>query len=81
MADQPCSKCSFYDPILRGSKEHAHGRCAAQSTYPHTEQPGQVFPAGVKREAPGELAKPVIVTGDETVTNCNLFRAKPVKTS
>lgn len=76
MADKPCNTCQFYDPIIRGSKEGRHGRCAAQSSYPAVEQKGQVFPPGVARAAPGELAKPVIVVGDEVITGCNLFRAK-----
>jgi hypothetical protein len=37
-----------------------------------------VFPPGVKREAPGVLAKPVIVVGEEIVPACTLYRAKPV---
>lgn len=78
MADKPCQECQNYDPIIRGVKEGRHGRCAAQSTYPAAEQKGQVFPPGVARAEPGELAKPVIVVGTETVRGCNLFRAKPV---
>ncbi len=79
MADRPCNTCQNYDPIIRGTKEGRHGRCAAKSTYPAKEQKGQVFPPGVKREAPGALAKPVIVVGADTVPACTLFRAKPKK--
>ena len=79
MADKPCGTCSNYDPIIRGKdSEGRHGRCAAKSTYPAKEQSGQVFPAGVKREAPGDLAKPVIVRGDGIEAACTLYRAKPV---
>lgn len=79
MADKPCKTCLHYDPIIRGIKEGRHGRCAATSTYPATEQSGQVFPPGVKREAPGVRAKPVIVTGSGIVPTCALYRAKPLK--
>lgn len=78
MADKPCSTCQHYDPILRGTNEGRHGRCAVKSTYPAKEQSGQVFPSGVKREAPGVLAKPVIVTGDGIESACTLYRVKPV---
>jgi len=78
MADKPCSECSNYDPILKGKgKQGQHGRCAVRSTYPATEQRGQVFPAGVKREAPGALARPFIVKGAEVQTSCHLFKIKP----
>lgn len=78
MAAKPCNTCQHYDPIIRGKdSEGRHGRCAAKSTYPAKEQSGQVFPAGVKREAPGVLAKPVIVVGDEVEAACTLYRIKP----
>jgi hypothetical protein len=77
MADNPCKSCQNYDPIIRGKTAGRHGRCAAKSTYPAQEQKGQVFPPGVKREAPGVLAKPVIVLGSGIVPACTLFRAKP----
>jgi len=76
MADFPCNNCQNYDPILRGSKEGRHGRCAVKSTYPAVEQKGQVFPPGVARAEPGELAKPLIVVGAETIRGCSDFRAK-----
>ena len=80
MAEKPCETCQHYDAILRGTTAGRHGRCAAKSTYPNKEQKGQVFPQGAKREAPGVLAKPVIVAGTDIVPACNLYRAKPVAT-
>jgi hypothetical protein len=78
MADKPCNQCFNYDPILKGKgKQGQHGRCAVRSTYPAAEQKGQVFPAGVKREAPGELAHPFIVRGSEVMTTCALFKIRP----
>lgn len=78
MATEPCKNCQYYDPIKKGKdKEARHGWCAAQSTYPATEQPGQTFPPGVKRAEPGELATPVIVVGKDAVKHCTLFRSKP----
>lgn len=77
MAEEPCKKCQHYDPILKGKdKTTRHGRCAVQSIYPNKEQPGQTFPPGVRRAAPGALAKPLIVVGSETVRHCTLFRGK-----
>lgn len=77
MADQPCKTCQHYDPIKKGkNKEARHGWCSIQSLYPAKEQPGQTFPAGVKRARPGELAKPVIVTGTGVVSHCMLYRRK-----
>lgn len=78
MADKPCNTCKNYDPItVRDGKDAGrHGRCAAQSTYPAVEQPGQKFPPGVKRAALGEPAKPVIVEGDGLVAACTLYRSK-----
>lgn len=78
MADKPCNTCQNYDPIIRGKDATGrHGRCAAKSTYPAKEQSGQVFPSGVKREAPGTLAKAVIVRGDLVEATCTLYRLKP----
>ena len=79
MADKPCETCLYYDPIIRGMRPGRHGRCAMKSTYPAAQQPGQVFPPGVKRAEPGELAKPLIVVGKEVASNCSVYRAKPVK--
>jgi hypothetical protein len=78
VADKPCQDCQNYDPILRGGGPTKHGRCAVKSVYPNKEQPGQIFPVGVARVEPGELAKPVIVVGREVVTGCTQFRTKPV---
>jgi hypothetical protein len=77
VADKPCKDCQNYDPIIRGAKEGRHGRCAVQSVYPAAEQKGQIFPPGVARAEPGELAKPAIVVGSEIVRGCLQFRAKP----
>lgn len=77
MADLPCKQCRNYDPIIRGKDHEArHGRCAVQSIYPNQEQPGQVFPDGIKRAAPGALATPKIVIGSEIQKTCMLFRGK-----
>lgn len=79
MADKPCESCFHYDPIIRATRVGRHGRCAIKSTYPAQQEAGQIFPAGVKRAAPGEPAKPVIVVGKDTVTECGLYRAKTQK--
>ena len=71
MNDKACGTCVNFDGVTTKSN---HGRCAVQSVYPTKEQPGQTFPAGVKRAAPGELAKPVIVTRLEVVGNCTKYR-------
>lgn len=71
--DNPCGGCVNFDRI---SSKSNHGRCAIQSVYPYTEQPGQSFPAGAKRAAPGALAKPVIVTKLQVVGSCTKYRAK-----
>lgn len=77
MADQPCKECRNYDVIVKGLAPTRRGWCAVQSVYPAVEQKGQVFPPGVKRAAPGELAKPHIVIGsDVIVPTCTLFRGK-----
>jgi hypothetical protein len=52
--------CRNYDPIMTGAgKESRRGWCAALSVYPFKEQPGQIFPAGVKRAVQGQLASSV----------------------
>lgn len=78
MADKPCNTCKNYDPItIRDGEDIGnHGRCAAQSTYPAVEQQGQKFPPGVKRAAPGALASPVIVAGEDVQKLCTLYRSK-----
>jgi hypothetical protein len=75
MADKPCVQCQHYDPIIRGLKTGKHGWCAVKSAYPAAEQPGQIFPPGVARVEPGELARPVIVVGRSVVPGCVQFRA------
>ena len=77
MSVNPCAECAHYDPILRGTHEARHGRCAVKSIYPTREQAGQSFPPGVKRAVAGALAEPVIVIGVETVKTCMVFRALP----
>lgn len=79
MSDRPCKECNNYDVIIRGKRETAHGWCAAKSTYPTNEGPGQVFPDGVRRAAAGEMAQPVIVKGDSIETRCAEFREKRAK--
>jgi hypothetical protein len=76
--DKPCRSCSHYDRIVvgDGTKETRHGWCAVRSIYPAQEGPGQVFPLGVKRAAPGVLASPFVVVGAETVTSCTAFRSR-----
>lgn len=75
MNDKPCQDCKHYDVIARGdgTKKGRQGWCAVKSVYHHQEQPGQLFPLGVKRAAPGELAQPVIVTGSEIQPLCTQF--------
>lgn len=78
MADKPCNTCQNWDPIIVGkSREACHGRCAAKSTYPAVEQGSQHFPPGVRRVENGQLAKPVIVIGTETMVSCTIYCAKP----
>lgn len=77
MADKPCNTCVHYDPILRGgTKAGRHGWCALASVYPTKPSPGQEFPPGVKRAAPGELARPAIVAGAACVAHCMRHRSK-----
>lgn len=78
MNDKPCATCVHFDPIVVGGnrKPGRHGWCAVQSTYPTYEQPGQVFPDGVKRAEPDALAKPHIVTAKGIVRMCTLRRDK-----
>lgn len=78
MADKPCDTCRNFDPIVKGDGKVTtrHGWCAAKSEYPAVEMPGQVFPPGVKRVQPGELAKPCIVGTKEIVPACALRRDK-----
>lgn len=77
MADQPCSKCSHYDPIKKGTSDTRRGWCAVKSIYPAQAHKGQEFPPGVKRAAPGALAAPFIVIGSDVVGHCDLYRGKP----
>lgn len=74
----PCNQCSNYDPIKLGDgkKQARHGWCAVKSIYPIKEEPGQIFPVGVKRAAPGEHPQPHIVVGTEVQSHCDQFLAK-----
>lgn len=76
--DKPCNLCVNYDPIGigDGKRKTTRGWCAVKSQYPAVEPPERTFPPGVRRVAPGELAKPTIVVGRETVASCAQFRAK-----
>lgn len=71
--DKPCGGCVHFTPVQANAN---HGRCATKSVYPNKEQPGQSFPDNVKRAAPGELAKPYIVTRMQVVGNCSKYRSK-----
>jgi hypothetical protein len=72
----PCGHCKNYDPILgSGEKETRRGWCVPRSKYAHREGPGQVFPAGVQRVGPKELAQPFIVKKDYTHPTCELARS------
>ncbi len=75
MNASPCGLCMNFDPIYVGGKLKRHGRCAVKSHYPAQEGPGQLFPPGVRRVEPGQLAKPHIVAKDEVVSACGQFRA------
>lgn len=80
--DKSCTSCRNYDPIRNGLDKHGNtkyavrGWCAPKSVYPFKEQEGQVFPTGVTRVKPGELAKPFIVIGDDVQEGCGLYHAK-----
>lgn len=77
-AKNTCASCFHFDRIVfgDGTRKPRHGWCATKSIYPSVAQQGQVFPAGVKRAAPGALASPVIVAADEVVPNCPNYRAR-----
>lgn len=72
MQNKTCGSCVNFDQIVTRGR---HGRCAAKSVYATQEQPGQTFPEGVKRAAPGEQAKPFIVTKLQIVVGCPSYRA------
>lgn len=77
MADQPCSNCSHYDMIKKGTSDTRRGWCAVKSIYPTRPQTGQEFPPGVAQAKPGERASPFIVVGSEVIRHCDQFRSKP----
>lgn len=77
MNDVPCGQCKKFDPILNPEdvkRKPRRGMCIPRSKYPHTEGPGQTFPAGVERVASGELAKPYIVRRDQVVPTCDYVK-------
>lgn len=76
--EKPCRSCVHFDQIALGdgTKKARHGWCSVRSEYPAQEQPGQVFPIGVKRVPEGQLAKPYIVTADGVVGHCTLIQEK-----
>lgn len=79
--DKPCNECRNYDPIRNGTsggkpRFAVRGWCTVKSAYPFREQEGQLFPIGVKRVGPGELAQPHIVVGTEVQTHCSQFTPK-----
>jgi hypothetical protein len=79
MNDLPCGKCKKYDPILGpNERETRRGWCIPRSKYPHAEGPGQVFPDGVERVGPKELAKPYIVKRDYVHPMCEMARPTDV---
>jgi hypothetical protein len=85
MNDIPCGQCKKFDPILNPEdvkRKPRRGMCIPRSKYPHQEGPGQVFPPGVERVGPGELAQPFIVRRDQIVGPCEFARrtnADPVE--
>lgn len=68
-----CGMCEHFDVVLNGTRKTSWGWCAKKSVYPHLEGPGQVFPAGVARVLPGELAKPHMVRAEEVVPLCETY--------
>ena len=74
---RPCKDCLHYDAIVRGdNRPTQRGWCADKSEYPAVEPDGKLSPDGVRRVAPGELARPFIVVGTEVVSHCTAFREK-----
>lgn len=78
MNTNPCGKCKHFDVVVGPrNKANPFGWCAARSTYPAKEGPGQKFPAGVKRvDDPIKPAKPLIVYQDTVEHGCSHFQAK-----
>jgi len=69
----PCGQCAFFDgtTMPRPGKTSRLGWCAATSVYPAEDPVGRPAPRGVKRAAPGELPKPVVVTRQQVLPGCN----------
>jgi len=77
--DKTCNTCANYSVISigDGQKKANRGWCIPKSIYPAQEQPGQIFPPGVRRAPLVELGKPVIVVGADVVGHCAEYKAKP----
>jgi hypothetical protein len=78
MNENPCGNCRAFDEITLGdgTRRNRVGRCAIKSKYPAQEEPGQEFPPGVARVAPGKPAEPFIVRRDLVVDHCADFRSR-----
>lgn len=81
MNNQPCGKCSHFDPIMknigRGRQAPSNSAwCGKRSLYPYKENEGQVFPDDAKRvDSLHDAAKPVIVHPTQVVPTCPYFQA------
>ena len=75
----PCGECKNYDPILGpGERETRRGWCIPRSAYAYKEGPGQVFPPGVARVGPKELARPYLVKKDYIHPMCEYAKTTDV---
>lgn len=77
--DKPCGQCVNFDRIKVGTGKRSqprHGLCMVHSVYPAHEEPGQEFPAGVKRAPEGVVVKTYPVRLDQVVSHCAKFRGK-----
>ena len=67
----PCGKCANFDAVIGPNhKITAHGWCAKQSKYPHTDPPTHPAPQGAERVERGELAEPRIVRAVDVFEHC-----------
>jgi hypothetical protein len=72
----PCKGCAHWDEQKKFEKGAPasfavpYGWCAKKSVYPTKDQDNQQAPDGAARAPFGELAKPVIVYGDQVVVEC-----------
>jgi hypothetical protein len=77
---QPCNLCQHFDPIQRGAKPTAHGRCVKRSLYPYIDSPGQQRPADAQRVTdPNEPARIHVVVGTGVQSTCLFFTPKKGK--